>query len=181
MTVSAAIVLILRLVIPMTIFRYRITGAVSSMIIDMLDVVLVDVLQALLGEPQVGFGDYYQRFDKWLDLYYLSFEAIVCLSWSNHLARNAAVALFLFRLIGIGAFEITGEEFRKLIFFFPNLFENFFLYYIVCERFLPRLIPTKINTLIGVLVILYIPKLAQEYVLHFAEVKPWQWLRANVI
>ena len=151
------------------------------MIIDMLDVVLVDVLQALLGEPQVGFGDYYQRFDKWLDLYYLSFEAIVCLSWSNHLARNAAVALFLFRLIGIGAFEITGEEFRKLIFFFPNLFENFFLYYIVCERFLPRLIPTKINTLIGVLVILYIPKLAQEYVLHFAEVKPWQWLRANVI
>ena len=49
MTVSAAIVLILRLVIPMTMFRYRITGAVASMIIDMLDVVLVDVLQALLG------------------------------------------------------------------------------------------------------------------------------------
>lgn len=147
----------------------------------MLDVVLVDVLQGLLGEPQIGFGNYYQRFDKWLDVYYLTFEAIVCLTWSNHLARNTAVTLFLFRLVGIGAFEITGEEFRKLIFFSPNLFENFFLYYIICERWWPKLIPTKPNTLVTVLAILYIPKFAQEYVLHFAEVKRWQWIRTNLL
>ena len=164
MTVSAIIVLVLRLLIPATIFRYRITGAIASMVIDMLDVVLVAALQVALGEDQVGFGEHYQRFDKWLDMYYLTIEAIVCLSWSNNLARNAA-----------------GEEFRKLIFFFPNLFENFFLYYIICDRFWPRLIPTKISTLIVVLVILYIPKFFQEYILHFAEVKPWQWIRSNVL
>ena len=181
MTVSAIIVLVLRLLIPATIFRYRITGAIASMVIDMLDVVLVDALQVALGEDQVGFGEHYQRFDKCLDMYYLTIEAIVCLSWSNNLARNAAIGLFLIRLVGIGAFELTGEEFRKLIFFFPNLFENFFLYYIICDRFWPRLIPTKISTLIVVLVILYIPKFFQEYILHFAEVKPWQWIRSNVL
>ena len=98
------------------------------MVIDMLDVVLVDALQAMpiLNEDQVGFGDNYQRFDKWLDMYYLTIEAYITFSWRNKLARNAAVALFIFRFLGIGIFEVTGEQFRQLIFFFPNLFENFF-------------------------------------------------------
>ena len=147
----------------------------------MLDVVLVDALQVILGEQRTGFGTYYQRFDKWLDIYYLSFEAYVCLSWPNRMVRNTAITLFMFRLVGIGIFEITGEESRKLIFFFPNLFENFFLYYILCARFWPRMIPAKAGTLLLVLAILYIPKFAQEYVLHFAEVKPWQWLKGNLL
>ena len=37
------------------------------MVIDLLDVVLVDMLQTILGEPKVGFGSNYQHFDKWLD------------------------------------------------------------------------------------------------------------------
>jgi hypothetical protein len=151
------------------------------MALDLLDVVIVDALQAALGEAPVGFGENYQMFDKWLDMYYLSIEAVVCLGWPNRLAKVAAIALFVFRLAGISAFEITGEEYRKLIFFFPNLFENFFLYYIICDRFAPRLIPTKIKSLLFVLILLYVPKFAQEYVLHFAEVKPWQWIRANVL
>jgi hypothetical protein len=181
MTVSALIVLVLRIILPLTIFKKRITGAILSMALDMLDVVIVDALQAGFGEPAVGFGENYQMFDKWLDMYYLSIEAVVCLGWPNRLAKVAGISLFLFRLAGITAFEITGEEFRKLIFFFPNLFENFFLYYIICERFAPRLIPTKIKSLLIVLLILYLPKFAQEYVLHFAEIKPWQWIRANIL
>ena len=132
------------------------------MALDLLDVVIVDALQVALGEPQVGFGENYQMFDKWLDMYYLSIEAVVCLGWPNRLAKVAAIALFVFRLAGISAFEVTGEEFRKLIFFFPNLFENFFLYYIICDRFAPRLIPTKIKSLLFVLLLLYVPKFAQE-------------------
>jgi hypothetical protein len=181
MTVSALIVLVLRIILPLTIFKKRITGAILSMALDMLDVVIVDALQTGFGEPAVGFGENYQMFDKWLDMYYLSIEAVVCLGWPNRLAKVAGISLFLFRLAGITAFEITGEEFRKLIFFFPNLFENFFLYYIICERFAPRLIPTKIKSLLIVLLILYLPKFAQEYVLHFAEIKPWQWIRANIL
>ncbi len=181
MTVSALIVLALRIILPLSIFRNRITGAILSMALDLLDVVIVDALQAALGEAPVGFGENYQMFDKWLDMYYLSIEAVVCLGWPNRLAKVAAIALFVIRLAGISAFEITGEEYRKLIFFFPNLFENFFLYYIICDRFAPRLIPTKIKSLLFVLLLLYVPKFAQEYVLHFAEVKPWQWIKANVL
>ena len=39
----------------------------------------------------------------------------------------------------------------------------------------------SISSLIVVLLILYIPKFFQEYILHFAEVKPWQWIRSNVL
>ena len=122
MTTAVIIVLLIRLLVPLTIFKYRISGAVASIVVDALDVVVVEALQSIFGEPSVGFGDYYQAFDKWLDMYYLAIEAIICLTWSNHLARNTAIILFLFRLTGIGLFEITGEQFRKLIFFFPNLF-----------------------------------------------------------
>ena len=81
MSVSVIIVLILRLSIPLLIFKNRIAGAIASMVIDMLDVVLVDALQAmpLFNEDQEGFGDNYQRFDKWLDMYYLTIEALVSL------------------------------------------------------------------------------------------------------
>jgi hypothetical protein len=182
-SVSVIIVLILRLSIPLLIFKNRIAGAIASMVIDMLDVVLVDALQAmpLFNEDQEGFGDNYQRFDKWLDMYYLTIEAYITFSWRNKLARNAAIALFIFRFLGIGIFEVTGEEFRKLIFFFPNLFENFFLYYIICDRFWPRLIPKKPSSLFLVLVLLYIPKFFQEYILHYSEIKPWQWIRSNIL
>ena len=67
------------------------------MVIDLLDVVLVDMLQTILGEPKVGFGSNYQHFDKWLDMYYLAIEGIICLTWNNKLARNAAIFLFLFK------------------------------------------------------------------------------------
>ena len=110
MTVSALIVLALRVILPLSIFRNRITGAILSMALDLLDVVIVDALQVALGEPQVGFGENYQMFDKWLDMYYLSIEAVVCLGWPNRLAKVAAIALFVFRLAGISAFEVTGEE-----------------------------------------------------------------------
>jgi hypothetical protein len=68
MTVSALIVLVLRIILPLTIFKKRITGAILSMALDMLDVVIVDALQTGFGEPAVGFGENYQMFDKWLDM-----------------------------------------------------------------------------------------------------------------
>ena len=46
MTISALIVLTLGLLIPVTIFRYRIPGTITSIVLDILDVVLVDALQA---------------------------------------------------------------------------------------------------------------------------------------
>jgi hypothetical protein len=174
MTIAAIIVIIIRLLVPLTILRWRITGAIASMLMDAIDVVLVDVLATAFNEPG-GFGDRYQLVDKWLDMYYLAFELYVSLSWSNVLARNTSIFLFVFRLVGLIAFEAT--HIRKLFFFFPNLFENFFLYFIIAERAAPRYLPTKPWHIALALVLLYIPKVAQEYVLHFAQLHPWGWTK----
>ena len=178
MTTAIVIVVALRIIVPFSIFRWRLSGALASMILDALDVVLVDVIATALNQ-QGGFGDHYQTFDKWLDVYYLSFEAIVSLMWANHLARNTSIALFVFRLVGIVAFEITGI--RKLIFFFPNLFENFFLYIVVVEKFFPKLMPKNLKQLALVLVLLYIPKFGQEWLLHYQQAQPWNWFKEVVL
>ena len=114
-------------------------------------------------------------------MYYLSIEAIVSIRFTNVLARNTSLALYIFRLIGIIAFAVTGEQYRKLIFFFPNLFENFFLYCILAQRFAPKLMPKSIKNLIIILLILYIPKFAQEWILHFQQITPWNWFRETVL
>lgn len=174
MTIAAVIVILIRLLVPLTILRWRITGAIASMLVDAVDVVIVDILATAFGET-VGFGDQYQLFDKWMDMYYLTFELYVSLSWSNLMARNTSIFLFVFRLVGLIAFEMT--HIRKLFFFFPNLFENFFLYYIIADRHAPRYLPTKPWHIALALALLYVPKLGQEYILHFAELHPWGWTK----
>jgi hypothetical protein len=76
-------------------------------------------------------------------------------------------------------FEITVSH--PLLFLFPNLFENFYLYVLLVRRFAPRLEPRTGPQLVLVLVVLFIPKAIQEYILHVEEMHPWQWLRNTVI
>ena len=144
------------------------------MILDAVDVVIADILWMSFGlSTDLGFP--YHALDKWLDMYYLSFELIVSLRWTNNLARNTSIALFFYRLIGVIAFEITGI--RKILFFVPNLFENFFLYCAATIRLAPKLVPKNYRQLAIVLFLLYIPKFGQEWVLHFKEMQPWDWIK----
>ena len=175
LTISAFIVIVLRLLLPLTIFRWRLFGALVSPLADALDVVFVDILVILLHEPQVGFGDHYQFIDKWLDMYYFTLEVVVSFWWTNKLARNTSIVLYVYRFIGLILFEITGI--RKLFFFFPNLFENFFIYYVITERFFPRLVPRTKKQMGLVLLLLYIPKFGQEWLLHYQQAHPWGWIR----
>jgi hypothetical protein len=180
MTTAAIIVLILRLVVPLSIFKWRISGALASLVLDGIDVILVDAIARVTGE-EPGFSTYYQTFDKTTDLYYLAIEAYVSLSWQDLLARKTSIGLFIFRLVGIVIFEATGAQYRKLVFAFPNLFENFFLYYIITARFKPAWIPRTKRSMALVLALLYIPKFGQEYLLHFSEAQPWNWFKGTVL
>ena len=150
------------------------------MLLDGADVILVDLIAQSTGE-QGGFSTYYQYFDKTTDLYYLAIEAYVSLSWQNRLCRNTSVFLFVFRLIGIVIFEATGGQYRKIVFVFPNLFEHFFLYYIIAERAKPLWLPTTKRSLALVLFLLYIPKFGQEYLLHYSEASPWNWFKETAL
>ena len=62
-------------------------------------------------------------------------------------------------------------------------FEFFYLYYAAAKRFVPKLVPRTLSQLLLILFLLLIPKLAQEWILHFALWSPWEWFkhRFNVL
>ena len=116
MSEGELIVIGLRLAIPLLILRYPLAGGVAAMVLDALDVVIIDSLG--LG----GFGDHYSQLDKLLDTYYLTLELIVAFRWMSTYARLPAIALYVYRGIGVIAFEASGA--RALLLVFPNLYEN---------------------------------------------------------
>lgn len=172
MTEGQMIVIGLRLVVPLMILWRPLPGSIIAMALDALDVVIVE----FFGPG--GMGEHYHNIDKLLDTYYLSLQAWVALSWTERLPRITAIVLFVYRLIGVAVFEVT--EWRPTMFVFPNLFENWFLFVLIRNRFFPNL---QLDTWKRVgfwLVILYIPKVVQEYVLHVAQAQPWGWIKGKL-
>ncbi len=169
MSAGQAIIIAFRLIVPVSIFRWPLGGGIAAMLIDALDVVLIEL---------VGLGGFsgYAALDKGLDMYYLSFEAFVALRWEP-LAKWTALCLFAYRATGFVAFEATQQ--RALLLVLPNVFENFYLVYLL-RRFAPawELTPGGLGLL---LVLVTVPKLGQEYLLHYAEAQPWDWIKRNVL
>lgn len=154
-----AIVLAIRLTVPLTIFRWPLLGGLLSIIADSIDIVIFDIA----GFPAHGS---YQEWDKALDCFYLAIEVIVAQQWQT-LPRVTATGLFAYRMIGVTLFEVTDA--RPLLLVFPNLFELYFLFVLTTKRFYPAYELTPRRT-IGWLGALLIPKLGQEYLLHYARV-----------
>jgi hypothetical protein len=173
MSEGELIVIALRLAVPLLILRYPLTGGVAAMIIDALDVVIIDSLG--LG----GFGDHYSQLDKLLDSYYLTLELIVAFRWASPYTRLPAIALYVYRVVGVIAFETTGT--RALLLVFPNLFENWWLYCVFVAQFFPRLYPKSMRSVAIPMILLLIPKLGQEYLLHYQEAEPWDWSKSHIL
>ena len=160
MTAETLLIVVLRVLLPLTILRWPLAGGIVALLADALDIVLASLVD--LG----GLWQYH-NLDKFLDTYYLGLEAIVAQRWTA-LPRWTATLLFGYRLIGVVLFEATNI--RLFLFFFPALFENFFLFYAVLLRFFPEYNLTP-RRLAYWLAILLVPKMIQEYVLHYQ-----QWL-----
>lgn len=156
----AIIVIVLRLLIPFTIFRWPLLGGLLAFTADIYDFVILNKF----GWPGFLNSDIYQPIDKALDLYYFSFEALVAARWKDILARRTAVVLFLWRMVGIVIFELTG--FRKALFFAPNIFEYFYLGFLSIKKINPAFLMQK-KWLITILVVIAVPKFILEYILHF--------------
>ena len=167
------VVIAIRLALPLLILRYWLVGAVIAMVIDMLDVVMIELIG--LG----GFRDHYAETDKLLDSYYYVLELIVALGWASPWTRIPSVLLFVYRLIGAVIFEFTGAHIW--LFIFPNLFENWWLYVVVVMKWFPSIVPSGWKNTLIPLFLLLIPKMAQEYLLHFAEAHPWNWTKEHVL
>jgi hypothetical protein len=171
MPLGPLIVIIARLIIPLSIFRYPLWGGIISMLLDTVDVILIGIL---------NLGDFpnYSSTDKYLDMYYLSFELIVSLRWTNTLARNTSIFLFAYRFIGFALFEITSL--RILLLIFPNLFENFFIFFEAYKKIRKTEKLGRVGLIIA-LVLLLIPKMGQEYMLHYLEFGSWHWFRTEIL
>ena len=86
--------------------------------------------------------------------------------------RNVALGLYLFRLAGFVAFEVTQS--RTLLLFFPNLFESWYLFIAARRQFgLQDAMPLSLRRgagwnrpLIVILAALTALKLFQEYAIH---------------
>jgi hypothetical protein len=169
MTTGQIVVISLRLIVPLLILKRPLAGGIAAMLLDGLDVVIVE----LFGPG--GMGEHYHSIDKVLDLYYLSLEAYVSFGWTQRIPRLIALWLFGIRLVGVIVFELTG--WRAALFVFPNLFENWFLFVLIVWRFFPGHNLNRWRTALTWLVVLYIPKVFQEYLLHIAEAQPWSWVK----
>jgi hypothetical protein len=150
------IVVVMRLTVPLTIFRWPLVGGVLAIVADTVDILFFQ----WLGFPSIG----YHELDKLLDTYYLAIEFVVAQRWDT-LPRATASALFVYRVIGVVLFEFTDD--RTLLLVFPNLFELYFLFHAARLRYAqtPQL---TFNQTFAALGVLLIPKMGQEYSLHYA-------------
>jgi hypothetical protein len=149
-----------RLLVPLAIPRRPVPALVAALVLDAVD-------QTVLQATGTEFDDY-QGYDKALDVYYLSIAyASTLRNWTPGLAFATARVLWYFRLVGVAAFEITGD--RWLLLVFANTFEYFFLAYeLVRTRWDPRRLSDA--QVLGLAAGLWVfVKLPQEWWLHVAQ------------
>ena len=171
---AITLVTAIRLLIPFTILRWPFWGALAAIAADAADIVIVEALGA-----EFGSAARYQTFDKLFDLYYLAFEFYASRAWQELLTRRTATILFAWRIAGTIVFELTHV--RQVIFFAPNIFENFYLLVAGARQFVPRFRLDSSPKLVLFLLIAGIPKIIQEYIMHFLEFSTWAFIKHTVL
>lgn len=158
------IIILLRILVPLGIFRFPLIGGFLSLWLDG-----QDWFVNFFNTPNLHQN--YNQIDKLLDIYYLSIEAYVVWGWRNVSARSVGLGLFLYRAVGVILFELTHA--RVLFFVFPNIFESFFIFYLGCRTLLRREPKISPKLLALSVITLFIPKMIQEYPMHVKML--WQW------
>jgi hypothetical protein len=116
-TLEVLVIAAIRIAGSLPVLRWPLAGGLLAVLVDLSDLLLQDLL-SLGGLPD------YQSLDKWVDQVYLGAFLVVAWRWAGP-ARSIAVALYVYRLAGFLAFELTHD--RNLLLFFPNVFEFWFL------------------------------------------------------
>lgn len=156
MTLEVIVIATIRIAGSLPVLRWPLLGGLLAIVTDLSDLLLMGVLD-LGGVPD------YQSLDKWLDQVYMATFLIVALRWAGP-ARTIAVALYVVRLIGFVAFEVTGE--RMVLLLFPNVFEFWFIF--VAAVGADRVGQWRSGRLVVALVALTGLKEVQEWALHGA-------------
>lgn len=175
MTTEELIIAIVRVLGSLPVLLWPFPGAIIAMLTDQSDLFLMNLIHG-------GGVHNYQEFDKWLDQVYMLTFLAVALRWHG-IPRTIAIVLYIYRVIGVITFEVTGE--RDILLAFPNLFEFWFVFVAALKFFhleappegpgpgpgsqrFANFIPFRYTTaqLAAVIPVLLAVKMFQEYTLH---------------
>lgn len=166
------VVVLIRLIVPLTILRWNLFGSVLAIIADNFDVVILDFLGVKEFAP-------YNRVDKFLDTYFYLIAGYTILFWKNTFAKRVGIFLFVYRLIGVVIYELT--DLRFLLFVFPNLFIFFYMYYLIYMKIFKKEPFVNWVQAVPALTMLLILKLMHEYMLHVAQFPIYQWIKDHLL
>lgn len=161
----------MRLLLPVLIPRFPLPAIIACLILDSAD---QSIMQAFgVTVPS------YQSVDKALDVYYLSIAYVATMrNWENMEALQIARALFYYRVIGVLAFELSGE--RVLLAVFPNAFEPFFIYYEFVRLRGNPMVSRK--ALFAVVAIIWlVVKLPHEWWIHVAKLDATDFIKTRIL
>lgn len=153
-------VVLLRFFVPLLIPRFPLPAILACLVLDAAD---QTIFQSLGLDPPG-----YQTYDKALDVYYLAIAYFSTMrNWRDPVAFRVAQFLYIYRLIGVTAFELA--EARWLLLVFPNTFEYFFIAYeFVRTKWNPRRLSAR--AIVGIAAFIWIViKLPQEWWIHVAK------------
>lgn len=157
---------VVRLLIPLSILRFPLIGILLAMLVDMYDWKFVS-----LATPEQY--NFYQNWDKALDFYYQLFIIFIVFRFKDEIAKKTAIFLFLYRIAGLLLFYVTQN--RNFLLLFPNIFENFVIFYLLYVFIAKKdILFTSKKILAIVLAVLTIPKIIHEYFQHFLVKQPWE-------
>lgn len=163
-----------RLLIPLAVFRWPFWAGLACIAADSFDSIIQDALGV---HPLEG---HYHNFDKAFDIYYLGLEAAVAWRWLDAWARTTALVLFALRLLAVVLFEVTDQ--RWLFFAIgPNVFENFYLFIAGMLTIDRTYRIGSAGQLIAILLFVGVPKVLQEYVMHYREAATWHFVKENIL
>jgi hypothetical protein len=161
------IIFFIRLASAAAMLFFPVFGYFLTLIADSIDLWIMVIFNS-------SFSIHYNLIDKSLDLITLSVALIISLKFSK-LSKNTSIFLYAWRLLGFILFFFTSN--KTFFLFFPNIFENFFLFCIIQRKFFPKFEVTKKNLWI-ILILVAIPKIFQEWLLHASgnDMKIYGWI-----
>ncbi len=151
-------IFLLRLIPTFIIFKYNILGSFLFFLMDAND---YDFIVANSDSFNINT---YQIWDKFFDQYYLTLQFIIVLKqWKKGTFKKTAIYLYIYRLIGVIAFEVT--QLRIIFVFFMNIFEYFFDIVLFVKK-LSKNVKNELKASLIIVAILIPIKLYQELFLH---------------
>ena len=167
---NLAVLTTLRLLTPLLMLRWQLTGVLLAILLDVNDWNLFP-----FNTPEDH--TLYQNWDRIMDMYMWLVALLIVRTWEDKISKNLAFGFLGFRIIGMILFFLTQD--RSFLFFFPNFFDNFLVIYLGYVLIFKRgiLFETALDVLV-ILSLLIIPKTIHEYFLHYLQQQPWE--RYNV-